>query len=143
MNEIYDMAMAVASREDVSTLPDMLVLYSVSFLPSKKNKEQAFAFLEANPGTMMIDQTAAGKKLIELGLERNDCGLSDQEIAAVWSVASKRLIDQAAGNITAFVEKADPRSVFRSQELPEILSNPRIKTINGEDKFAFASQFKD
>lgn len=135
--------MEAASREDVSTPPDKLVLYSVSFLPSKKNKERAFAFLEANPGTMMIDQTAAGKKLIELGLERNDCGFSDQEIAAVWSVASKRLIEQAAGNITAFVEKADPRSVFRSQELPEILSNPHIKTINGEDKFAFASQFKD
>lgn len=143
MSGIYELAMAVASREDVSTPPDKLVLYSVSFLPSKENKERAFSFLETHPGSLMIDQTVAGRKLIELGLEGNESGLSDQQIAAVWSVASKRLIEQAAGNITAFVEKADPRSVFRSRELPEILNNSRIKTINGEDKFAFAKRFKD
>ena len=52
-------------------------------------------------------------------------------------------VDCASGNVTAFVDNADPRSVFRSEELPAILRNPKILTINGVDKFAFASRFEE
>lgn len=143
MTGLYDFAMDVARNGDVRTPVDSLVLYSISFLPTAENKERAFAFLKNNSGSMMIDQTPAGRKLIEIGLLESDlCGLPQEEIAEIWKVASKRLIEQASGNITAFVEKADPRSVFRVQELPELLKNPHVKTVNGIDKFEFARQFQ-
>ena len=64
-----------------------------------------------------------------------------QKIAEVWRLASHRFIEAASGNVTAFVDNADPRSVFLSEELPTILQNSKILTINGIDKFQFASQF--
>ena len=61
------------------------------------------------------------------------------EQIAVWKAASKRFIEAASGNVCAFVEKADRRSVFPFTELPTILQNERIRTVNGgRDKYEFA-----
>jgi hypothetical protein len=141
MNDLYDKALEVARTYDVSTPKDGLVLYSVSFLPTKENREQAFAYVKANPQKMVIEHTDCGAKLIELGLASSDNGLSDEQIADIWSVASKRLINAAQGEVRAFVKGADSRSVFRSMELPNILSNPQITGINGMDKNLFAQSF--
>ena len=72
-----------------------------------------------------------------------DPGYPVYKNAEIWRLASRRFIDCASGNVTAFVDNADPRSVFRSEELPAILRNPKILTINGVDKFAFASRFEE
>ena len=142
MSELYHQALEAAQTCDVSTPPDSLVLYSVSFLPTKENKEQALRFIDNNPDKMMIDHTPCGEKLIAMGLDGPNTHLSDEETAHIWCVASKRLIEQARGNVTAFVKNADPRSVFRRMELPTILENPEIKTINGKDKYKFAETFR-
>ena len=91
----------------------------------------------------MIEHTDCGAKLVEMGLMSGDCGLSSDEIADIWSIASKRFIDSASGDVIAFVKGADKRSVFRTQELPAILNNEKITTINGENKFDFASRFSN
>ena len=78
--------------------------------------------------------------MMDMGLENGRCDLKEDEIAYLWKVASKRLLENASGNITAFVKDADERSVFRSMELPTILANDKIKTINGVDKFEFAKE---
>ena len=141
MQKLYEQAMQAAAADDVSTPPDSLVLYSISYLPTTENKDKAFAYLQKNPEAMMIDQTPCGKKLIALGMLEDV--LPKEQIVGVWKLASKRLIAAASGNVTAFVNKADKRSVFRQQELPGLLENDNVKTINGIDKFAFAQQFKD
>lgn len=138
MDDFYDNALAVAKTYDVSTKPDSLVLYSISFLPTKENKIQAFEFVKTHPGMVMLDHTPCGIKMMDMGLENGRCDLKEDEIAYLWKVASKRLLEGASGNITAFVKDADERSVFRSMELPTILANENIKTINGQDKFEFA-----
>lgn len=143
MRELYHQALETAQTADVTTPPDSLVLYSISFLPSKENKEQALLFVKTHPDKMMIDHTPCGESLIAMGLDGPNARLSDEETAHIWSVASKRLIEKARGNVTAFVKGADPRSVFRKMELPSILQNVQIKTINGQDKHNFAAQFKD
>ena len=51
------------------------------------------------------------------------------------------MIAKASGNITVFVDGADARSVFRSVELPAILQNPNIDSINGKDKNKFAKTY--
>ena len=140
MDDFYDNALAVAKTYDVSTKPDSLVLYSISFLPTKENKIQAFEYVKSHPGTVMLDHTPCGIKMMDMGLENGRCDLQEEEIAYLWKVASKRLLEGASGNITAFVKNADERSVFRSMELPTILANENIKTINGQDKFEFAKQ---
>ena len=138
MDDFYDNALEVAKTYDVTTKPDSLVLYSVSYLPTKENKFQAFEYVRDHPGSVMLDHTPCGIKMMDMGLENGRCDLKEDEIAYLWKVASKRLLENASGNITAFVKDADERSVFRSMELPTILANDKIKTINGVDKFEFA-----
>ena len=141
MQKLYEQAMQAAAADDVSTPPDSLVLYSISYLPTTENKDKAFAYLQKNPEAIMIDQTPCGKKLIALGMLEDV--LPKEQIVDVWKLASKRLIAAASGNVTAFVDKADKRSVFRQQELPGLLENDKVKTINGMDKYIFAARFKN
>lgn len=138
MNDLYIKAMKVASSLDVSTSKDCLVLYSVSFLPTKENRDKAFAYVASHKGAEMIEHTACGAKLIEMGLGSSGICLSEDEVADIWKEASRRMIAKASGNITVFVDGADARSVFRSVELPAILQNPNINSINGKDKNSFA-----
>ena len=142
MKSLFLEGLKVAKTYDVCTPKDSLVVYSVSFLPNKKNRDDAFAYVNANRGKMMIEHTPCGAKLVEMGFASSDTGLNDDDVALIWKEASKRLIDEAAGNITAFVDNADPRSVFCSMELPALLGNSAVTMVNGIDKFEFAKNFK-
>ncbi|MBQ7285254.1 MAG: hypothetical protein IJW72_03270 [Alphaproteobacteria bacterium] len=141
MNKFFDDAVTVAQTFDVSTPKNGLVLYSVSFLPTKENRDKAFAFVKDNIGVKTIEDTPCGKKLVELGFASSDLPLTQDMIAEVWAIASDRMIKSAEGNVIAFVDGADSRSVFCRVELPNILKNDKIVTINGEDKYLFAKKF--
>lgn len=142
MKNLYERAMKVAQTYDVSTPENGLVLYSVSFLPTKENRDKAFAYVKENPDKMVIEHTDCGAKLVELGLASADSGLTPEQVADIWAAASKRLINCAKGNVRAFVKNAHPRSVFRRMELPSILANPEIKKINSVNKKEFARKFE-
>ena len=142
MKSLFLEGLKVAKTYDVCTPKDSLVVYSVSFLPNKKNRDDAFAYVNANRGKMMIEHTPCGAKLVEMGFASSDTGLNDDDVALIRKEASKLLIDEASGNITAFVDNADPRSVFCSMELPALLGNSAVTTVNGIDKFEFAKNFK-
>ena len=136
--------MEVAGTADVRTAPGAAVVYSISYQPTRANKEAAEAYMAKHPEAMTIDCTLCGRKLADFGLAAYAENEADREkIADIWRLASRRFIESAAGNITAFVDNADPRSVFRSEELPDILKNPKITTINGVDKYLFASRFEE
>ena len=140
MLELINKALFIAQNEDVSTCSDCVVLYSISFMPNEKNKLLAQEYLRQNINAKILDDTPCGKSLIALGLNGkvNEVG---EEINKVWRIASKRFIEQASGNITAFVEGADERSTFYTTELKEILENDKILTINKIDKFEFYKKF--
>lgn len=142
-NKFFRLAVETAGTEDVRSALDTVVLYSVSYQPTTVNKDKAFAFMKDHPQMVMIDNTVCGKRLIELGLEWSmlDNDHDRQKAAEIWRLASKRFIDCASGNVTAFVDGADPRSVFLSEELPALLVNPKILTVNGIDKHLFAARF--
>ena len=140
MKQFFCEAMNVAEAYDVSTPENGLVLYSVSFLPTKENRELAFQYVKEHSGFVTIENTLCGSKLVEMSL--SDKGeLTDEEIASIWAAASERMIKNAKGKVTAFVKGVDPRSVFCRVELVNILENPLITTINGEDKDLFASKY--
>ncbi len=138
--DLFLEGLKVAKTFDVSTPENALVTYSVTGQPSKVNREKAFAYVAANPGAMMIEHTPCGAKLIELGLQSSDSGINAENVMLIWKEASRRLIECASGNVTAFVENARPESVFCTMELPQMLANPKIKTINGEPKEQFAAR---
>lgn len=142
--DLYKQAMLIAETLDVTTPENSIVLYSINYLPTTHNRDLAFDCVKFNPGKMMIEHTPCGAELVKLGFDSVDkCNLPLEQIVTVWKVASKRFIEAASGNVCAFVDGADRRSVFRSMELPTILQNERILTINGIDKFEFAKIFKD
>lgn len=132
-------AYEIANNADVSSEPDCVVLYSVSYLPSKENKTKAQKYLKTHKNCITLDDTECGKRLISLGLETN-FKTPEDELMNIWSIASERFINAASGNVTAFVNNADARSTFRRVELPNILKNVKIATINCEDKFVFAER---
>lgn len=141
MTNLLDKAFNIAKTYDVSTAPDVAVVYSVSYMPSNENKEKALKFISENPTAKMLDDTPCGKALIDLGLDGkvNEVG---EEITKIWRLASSRYIKAACGNIHAFVEGADERSTFCTTELAEIMQNPRITHINGVKKELFLKDFK-
>ena len=139
MNKL-EIARQIAANEDVSTPENSVVLYSISYQPTDKNKRDALQYLAENAGYCTLDDTVCGQKLMALGLETGNDN-PNPELLKIWATASRRFILAAAGNVTAVVENADKRSTFVSVELPLILQNDKIKLINGIDKYQFAAQF--
>lgn len=139
-SSLLEKALEIAQNANVNTLPDMAVVYSVSYMPTDANKQKAKAFIIAHPKAKMLDDTPCGKALINLGLD-GKVNEVEKDITKIWRVASSRYIKEASGNINAFVENADERSTFCTTELAEILANPQITHINGIDKATFAQTF--
>lgn len=140
MNNLIAEAYAIAQNESVATKPNSAVVYSVSFMPNSKNKDDAKKFISEHQDAQMLDDTPCGQALIGLGLDGRVDEVGE-EITKIWKIASSRYIKAAKGNINAFVEGADKRSTFCSTELQEIMENPNITTINGIDKKVFAQNF--
>lgn len=135
-------AYKIAATADVATPENSIVLYSTSYQLTDRNKKLAFQYVREHPESMMLDDTECGQKLIALGLETGPDN-PPEELMKIWRVASERFIAAASGNITAFVDNADKRSVFISVELPLLLKNDKVRQINKQDKFEFAKRFTD
>jgi len=141
MNLDYKEGLKIAQDFDVSTKEDCAVVYSVSYLASIENKHKAYAYVKSHKICKTIDDTPCGKSLCEKGFQcTNDEATSD--VKEIWQIASRRFVLSASGNLTAFVDGADMRSTFCSVEIPEILKNEKITTINGIDKCVFLRQFQ-
>ena len=134
-------AWQIAENADVYTPESSVVLYSISYQSSDMNKRMAMEYLHNHSDKMTLDNTECGKKLIALGLETGNDN-PDRELLKIWALASERFIMSASGNVVAFVDNADKRSTFVSVELPLILKNEKILSINNQDKFVFAERFK-
>jgi len=64
----------------------------------------------------------------ELGT--NDSSVTEPEARRIWAHASQVLCEQAKGNVLAFVVGADPTKTFRQVELPALLRNELVSSIN-------------
>ncbi|MBR1600372.1 MAG: hypothetical protein IJ677_02210 [Alphaproteobacteria bacterium] len=139
MNEQLQQALLIAKTADVYTPESSVVLYSISYQSSDINKRKAMEFLQKNSDKMTLDDTECGKKLMALGLETGNEN-PDAELLKIWAIASERFIKAAKGNVVAFVDNADKRSTFVTVELPLILQNKNIITINGKNKEQFVKE---
>ena len=69
MNNLIAEAYAIAQNESVATKADSAVVYSVSYMPNSKNKEDAKKFISEHQDAQMLDDTPCGQALIGLGLD--------------------------------------------------------------------------
>ena len=130
----------IAETFSVETEEDQAVLYSISYQPTHKNKDLAYAYVQAHPRAKTLDDTPCGKTLCAEGYGAT-MDIAPDELKKIWYTASERFIAAASGNITAFVENADKRSTFCRIEAPAILKNTQIKTVNGVNKHIFLKDF--
>ncbi|MBQ7304144.1 MAG: hypothetical protein IJW75_04420 [Alphaproteobacteria bacterium] len=140
-SQLLEQGLKVAQNYDVTTKENSAVVYSISYQKTSKNRDDAIEFIKQNTDKMLIEHTECGAKLVELGFESTNT-LNCEEVKTIWAIASRRFINAAKGNIIAFVNNAHPESVFMSVELPNILNNPNITTVNNIDKNIFAKQFQ-
>ena len=135
----FEYAKKVSETFDVSTLKDKAVVYSISYLKTAKNRDEAYALVKNGQDFKTLDDTPCGKKLCEIGAQAT-MDIAPEELKKIWKTASERFIAAASGDLKAFVEGADPRSTFCSIEVPQILKNANIQTINGINKFKFLKE---
>ena len=127
-----------AARFNVSSFNNKAVFYSGD---NDKNKARALAQKGLNP----IDRTFAGKKLAGINERyRQRFGLleGDRRSNKVWTLASKRYAQNARGSVKTFVCGSRPNSVFRKTELPTLLKNQKVTSINGIDRNTLAKMHK-
>ena len=128
--------MHIATDFDVATEKDCAVLYSISYQKTTKNRDDAYAYVKTHKPCKTLDDTPCGKTLCEKGYQSTN-DVAREKLKQIWKIASERFIAEASGDITAFVENANPKSTFSSVEIPAILKNEKIKTINRIDKLMF------
>lgn len=59
----------------------------------------------------------------------------------LWDSASANLADSASGNVLAIVGEPKPDSVFIQTEIPALLDNTNVNTINGLDRELLSAEF--
>ena len=83
MNKL-EIARQIAANEDVSTPENSVVLYSISYQPTDKNKRDALQYLAENAGYCTLDDTVCGQKLMALGLETGNDN-PNPELLKIWA----------------------------------------------------------
>jgi hypothetical protein len=114
----------IAAKGDFKTPHDRSVFYS-----GPGNREKALH--AAQNGGVPIDATPGGKALNAENLYGEFSPVTNKEADAIWSKASETFANAASGDVTAFVRGALPNRVFGSTELPLLLKNGNVTSING------------
>jgi len=93
------------------------------------NKDRAFEFIENNDTYTTIETTKGGHLLQNVyeNFERQDAN-------KITSTASQQYAALASGEVRTFVVDASENGIFRSIELPILLDNEKVTSINGVDR---------
>ncbi len=112
---------------DFSSANDGAVFWSGSNMKTAQN------WAAAN-GKTTLEQTAGGKYLDSLDLFNPKNGLTGDQAAEVWDIASKRFADGASGEVNAFSTGAKrfgplgERTWWRIEK-PALMKNPKVTKI--------------
>jgi hypothetical protein len=103
-----------------------------TFYSGPGNREKALADIKTR-GAEPIDITDGGRALDAENLYSKHNPLY-AEADEYWGAASEKYAKEANGNIIAHVDGASPHRVFAKKELPILLENDKVKSINGIDR---------
>lgn len=104
------------------------------FFSNQRNRKAAVDFCNKNPGYITVLHTEMHKALERLDLFGKDSTFSIEQAVDILAIVSARFAKHAAGNIIAFTDKVSDRSTFFTVELPILLNNENVTTINGAPK---------
>ena len=120
----------VALYGDTSSDQDKAVFFS-----GADEKRQAADFCRKNPGYKHVCMTEALHQFDDLKLFGRGSPLTIKEIYDLGDIISERFAQEASGNVTIFIgPKCKPHGTFMRVELPAIMSNEAVLTINGNPK---------
>lgn len=117
---------------------------SVFYAGSTENWKRADNYAEKN-GIKKITRTHGGnaletlekkdilKSTVRKGVREENTNKTkiDRDVANIWRSSSRRYAAAAKGTVKTFVSGARPGSIYRGTELPTLLNNKNIRTING------------
>jgi len=138
VKEIFESACAIAATAKLTD--NNLVMFS----STDTNRKHAENHVYEHPDCDVIHTTPAGWFLERLELFNEDvCGL-DYELAMIpWYIATIRFISENSSSATtAFIDKAKDVSTFRMIEIPALMANTKIQTINKNPKHTLASEHR-
>ena len=98
---------------------------TATFWSGKGNQELATNFA-IKMDKVTLDMTPGGKYLDSLNLFKQ---YPYEQAVKPWDALSRRLAENASGNVYAFVEGARPTSVFNRIEYPILIENPEVAEI--------------
>lgn len=121
---------------DVRSPADGAVFYSDDYQSAQSNnrvRAENYARQRSADGhaTTTLEQTPGGRWLDDEKLFEPGSPIDDPDANVLWSRCSKKYAQQASGDARCFVTGSSPRSVFRKVELPALLANPNITSLNG------------
>lgn len=131
---VIDKAFHLAEHADVSTTN--LVLFSSTL----ENQKRAEHYTNTNLDADLIHTTPAGFVLERLELFNQNLHIIDHDVSYLpWDILAFRLArETTSANVTAFVEGSIEASAFRMFEVPHLMANPHVLTINGDNKIQAA-----
>ena len=86
---------------------------------------------QADPQLYLITDTEAGRVLDLMKTVDGFQGLSEAQVKEIWEAASQRFAENAQGDVQTNVIDARQGWVFRHVELPALLVNEAVTSING------------
>jgi hypothetical protein len=127
-----------SNREAYSPQDNVAVYYSNDkYIPEEdktlnRMRAEKFAETETSSGrpTTTLEATEGGKQLDAEHLSQ-DRSFPIGDDRRVWNHASESYASQTQGDAQTFVVGASERSTFRSSEMPALLNNERVNSING------------
>lgn len=104
------------------------------FFAGKRNRQVATHFCSINREHMTMLDTDLYRQLREIPLFGQESVIPLEEAVDISALASVKFAQAASGNVVSFFDKVSDRSTFFTIELPALLLNDKVTTINGTPK---------
>jgi YD repeat-containing protein len=93
-------------------------------------------------GGMTLEMTRGGKWLHKLDLFDAKSPFTPQEATEIWANVSRKMTQEASGQVRALLGQVRPRSIYTSQETLELYDNPKVLGVDEvylKPKFQFGN----
>ncbi len=131
LKTLEELSIKIAETVATDTSPNSLVLFS------GETMVDAETYVSAHHEYVLIHSLPAGAMLEMLNLFDKNLSLLDDARRKPWNILAKRLCEQAQGNVKAIINQPKETATFLNVEMPALLENKAVLTINRQEKLQF------